>query len=259
MRAESIDDAEIHAARTVVGGAHVEALGEGDEADVDKLLVVPQRHLVPAHPRVFVEVTRERFGDARVEGLLRNLLLFAAEGRIGEIDAPLPFRDEVHARGLGEHGLVVEATGVGEDGDVKVPLEIAVLGDVHRFPLRHPDLIRQWAHFPAGPDAERLSVFEGALRRDKRGAVIDDEGRVLGDAGEGDGFDEVLIPIVQGDLDAGERPRDADFQRLVGGEFAHRVGAIDEMGLDHPPRIRQLRFGVRSGQLKHEDVASPAQ
>ena len=220
---------------------------------------MPQRHLVAAHPRVFVEVTRERFGDACVEGLLRNLLLFAAEGRVGEIDAPLPFRDKVHARGLGEYRLVVEAPGIGQRGNVKVPLEIAVLGDVHRFPLWHLHPLRQRAYFPAGPDAERLSVLEGALRRDKRGAVIDDERRVLGDAGEGDGFDEDLVAIVQGDLDAGERPRDADFQRLFGGEFAHRVGAIDEMGLDHPSRIRQFRFGVRSGQLKHEDVASPAQ
>lgn len=178
---------------------------------------MPQRHLVAAHPRVFVEVTRERLGDACVEGLLRNLLLLAAERRVSEIDAPLPFRNEVHARRLGEHRLVVEAPGVGQDGDVKVPLKIAVLGDVHRFPLRHPDLIRQRAHFPAGPDAEGLSGLQRALRRDERGAVIDDERRLIGDAGEGDGLDEVLIAIAQGYLDAGKRPRDADFQRFFGG------------------------------------------
>lgn len=148
---------------------------------------------------------------------------------------------------------------MGQDVDVKVPLKIAVLGDVHRLPLRHLHLLWKRAHFPAGPDAQRLGILERALRRDEGGAVIDDERRLIGDAGEGDGLDEVLIAIAQGYLDAGKRPGDADFQRLFGGEFTHRVGAIDEMGLDYPSWVRQVRFRVGSRQLQHEDVAPPAQ
>ena len=157
-----------------------------------------------------------------------------------------------------KNGLVVQTAGIGKDADAKVPLEIAVLSDVHRFPLRHSHLVRKRAYFPSSPDAQRFGLLQRSLRCDEGGAVVDDEVRGVRNTGKGGRLNELVLAVLEGDDDAREGTRNAHLERLLGGEFTQRPGAIDEMGLNNPAGLGDLCLRVGGGQLQHEDIAASA-